>query len=59
VKAEREAETVGQREPIIDGVAGIERIVLLACLARDDCPAVRGDGQPHVGRARFDSAFEP
>ena len=59
MEAERKPEPVGQRQLVVDRVARVERIVLLARLARHDRPAVRSDRKPDIGRPRLDPAVEP
>ena len=59
VEAERQPEAIGQRQPVVDHVARIDRIVLFGHLPGDDRSAVRGHRQPDIGRARLDPAFEP
>ena len=50
---------VGQREPVIDGIARVDRIVLFGQVARHDRTAVRGNRQPDVVGPSLDPAFEP
>ncbi len=64
MEAERQTEAVGQRELIVDRIAGIERPmprirILFARMARQDRATVGGYRQPHVARARLDPAVEP
>ncbi len=57
-KAEAKPEPVGQRQPVVDRVARIDRIVLFAHVPLDDRAAVRGDREPHIGRSRHRPALE-
>ena len=58
VKSQSQPEPVGQREPVVQSIARVHRIVVLGQMARDDVAAIGGDREPDVARARRDPAFD-
>ncbi len=60
MEAERQAEAVGECQPVVEDVAGVDRARRLGVgvFARDEVAAVGGDDQAEVLGPRLDAAVE-
>jgi len=62
MKAQSQTEAIGQCQLVIDRIARVDRVVLLAHLPRQDVAAVRGDIEADIGwslaRAKADIVDE-